>query len=161
VSNIKEATLMTMEYSDNGDLFDLTTKMGNFSDKAILRHLVSQLCSGLDHLHTKAEHCHLDLKLDNILIGNDYKLKICDLGFAKPVSEQITKTYGTYNYMAPEIIDKKTGEHYNGVQADIFSLGVIIFVLYIGKPPFSTAKSTDRYYSLLKRKPESYFRLAP
>jgi len=152
---------MTMEYSDNGDLFDLTTKMGNFSDKAILRHLVSQLCSGLDHLHTKAEHCHLDLKLDNILIGNDYKLKICDLGFAKPVSEQITKTYGTYNYMAPEIIDKKTGEHYNGVQADIFSLGVIIFVLYIGKPPFSTAKSTDRYYSLLKRKPESYFRLAP
>jgi serine/threonine protein kinase len=161
ITNFKAVTLMTMECTEKGDLYDLITKVGSFSDKAMLRYLVGQLCSGLDHLHSKAEHCHLDLKLDNILVGNDYKLKICDFGFAKPVSEQITKTYGTYNYMAPEVINKKAGEHYYGVQADIFSLGVIMFVLYVGKPPFSTAKSTDRYYSLLKKRPESYFRVSP
>lgn len=55
-------------------------------------------------MHSSAGFCHLDLKLDNILIGNDFKPKICDLGFAMPIDSKIDKTYGTPSYMAPEVI---------------------------------------------------------
>lgn len=100
--------------------------------------------------------------MDNILIGNDFKLKLCDLGFARRIDKQLLKKYGTEGYMAPEVIMKDRYDVYEGVQADIFSLGVILFILYFGAPPFSRADPrNDRFYSLLSKKPESFFRLHP
>ena len=63
--------------------------------------------------------------------------------------------------MAPEIETRQPGETYKGVQADIFSLGVILFTLKFGAPPCSRATPMDRNYSILMRKPEAFWKLHP
>lgn len=110
----------------------------------------------------KCGYSHFDLKLDNILIGNDFKLKLCDFGMAARVDQPMRKRLGTEGFMAPEILCRKNFESFFGVQADIFSLGVILFILYFGQPPFNKADDlNDRFYNLLVKKPEHFFRLHP
>lgn len=100
----KDATYITMELIKNGELFDVIKATGGLKNLALTRFLFKQLCEGVQHIHSVGGYSHLDLKLDNILIGNDFKLKICDFGFAMENSTKIYKKYGTPSYMAPEII---------------------------------------------------------
>ena len=64
------------------DLFDLVVKVGPLKDDSLIRYIFSELCSGVHALHTETQYAHLDIKLENFLIGQDFKLKLCDLGFA-------------------------------------------------------------------------------
>lgn len=115
----------------------------------------------MGHLN-KVGYAHLDIKLDNILVGNDFKPKLCDFGFARRTDKQIFKKYGTEGFMAPEVLTKDRYDTYEGIPADIFSLGVLLFVMYFGQPPFNKAdERNDRFYSLFVKKPESFFRLHP
>ena len=75
-----------------------------------------------------------------------------------PVDAENTKRMGTETYMAPEVESAST---YKGVQADIFSLGVLLWIVYYGRPPFEKASENDRFYSLLQRKPDIFWRLHP
>ena len=52
-------------------------------------------------------------------------------------------------YMAPEIIDKRHDETYKGITADIFAMGVLLWILAFGQPPFAEASSRDRNFSIL------------
>lgn len=86
---------------------------------------------------------HRDLKPENILVDSAMDLKIVDFGFATPLEARdgtgFSKSMvGTVGYMSPEIIAKQP---YQGYVADIFSLGVILFVLYAGHPPFDKASN--------------------
>ena len=88
----------------------------------------------MEYLH-KNKITHRDLKLENILINKDFNLKIADFGFAyhgKNIS-CLTEYKGTKTYMAPEMLERKS---YDGRKADIFSAGVIIFILVVGLFPF-------------------------
>ena len=76
---------MSMEFCTHGDLGKQLNEKGAIKDEHLLKHLFVQICKGVDSLHTKAGHAHLDLKVDNILIGDDYLLKLCDFGFVHPV----------------------------------------------------------------------------
>ena len=110
------------------------------------RFFANQMLDALEYMHTKRV-VHRDLKLENILVDDDFNLKIADFGFAcyKNI-EALTSYRGTMTYMAPEI---KEGKTYKGTQVDLFSLGVILFILYSGHPPFSMANEEDNYYKLL------------
>lgn len=103
------------------------------------------------------EHCHesgvthRDLKPENLMITSDCKLKIIDFGFAGPIAGRdgagkLSTRRGTRAYMAPEIL---AGETYRGANVDIFSSGIILFIMLKGSPPFKEAKGSDAFYKCL------------
>ena len=143
------------------DLFDFIASKGTLESESLIRYLFTQICNGVDVLHTKALYAHLDIKLENILIGNDFKLKLCDFGFAQEVQADISTKYGTESYIAPEIENRQPGQTYKGVQADILSLGVILFIFKFGAPPFNRASPTDRNFGIFLRKNECFWKMHP
>lgn len=104
----------------------------------LLKIMFLQLIDAISALHNKAGYAHMDIKLDNILISNEGNLKLCDFGLSTPATSLISKKLGTEAYMAPEI-------HYARQTpcvakcTDIFSLGILFFIMTFGAPPFHTA----------------------
>ena len=79
---------------------------------------------------------HRDLKLGNLFLSDQMEIKIGDFGLATKIEykgQRRRTVCGTPNYIAPEIIEGKNGHSY---EIDVWSLGVIIYTLLIGKPPF-------------------------
>ena len=99
---------------------------------------------------------HRDLKLENVLVDERLNMKLADFGFACYKSIDALKSYrGTMTYMAPEI---KEGKTYKGTQVDMFSLGVILFIIVQGIFPFKEARKEEYFYSLLLNgRIEQYF----
>jgi len=90
---------------------------------------------------------HRDLKLENILVDEHLNLKVADFGFATFRKINRLRSFrGTKTYMAPEIKEHKI---YDGMKADMFSVGVILFIIVQGIFPFSEAKPDEYYYKLL------------
>ena len=88
---------------------------------------------------------HRDLKLGNLFISGKMDIKLGDFGLATKLDfdgEKKRTICGTPNYIAPEVIEGKSGHSY---QVDIWSLGVIIYTLLIGKPPFETSNVKKTY----------------
>ena len=113
------------------------------------------MVDAVEYMHTRRV-VHRDLKLENILIDEQLNLKIADFGFACYKSIDSLRSYrGTMTYMAPEI---KEGKQYKGTQVDMFSLGVILFIIVQGIFPFKEARKEEYFYSLLLQgKIDTYF----
>ena len=77
---------MVLELCSLGDFFDLFKlhKQNITSNKSLKKHLFVQILKGIHSLHTVTGHAHLDLKLENLLVGENNQLKITDLGMAAP-----------------------------------------------------------------------------
>ena len=88
---------------------------------------------------------HRDLKLGNLFISENMELKVGDFGLATKLEfdgERKRTVCGTPNYIAPEILEGKTGHSF---EVDVWSLGVIMYTLIIGKPPFETNNVKETY----------------
>ena len=106
------------------------------------------LINGLKYLK-KNKIIHRDLKLSNIFIDEDMTIKIGDFGLSTILEydEEIKfEKCGTPQYMAPEVINKK----WYSYEVDIWSLGVIIYILLTGKFPFDSSKKNEIYKKILK-----------
>jgi polo-like kinase 1 len=93
---------------------------------------------------------HRDLKLGNLFLDSDMRIKVGDFGLATRLTtadEKRRTICGTPNYIAPEVLEGKQGHSY---EVDIWSLGVIIYTLIIGKPPFETT-DVKATYNRIKR----------
>lgn len=127
------------------DLFDLLAQTGPILDRKLVRTLFWQICIAVKAAKSVG-YAHLDIKLENILIGNDYNLRLCDFGLSRKIGIPVSGLRGSEQYVAPEILDLST-YFYEPSNADIFSLGVVLFIIYFGRPPFNVACSKrDLFY---------------
>lgn len=116
-----------------GDLFQIIDDNQTLPEKAI-RKISAQLISALSYLHSQ-RIIHRDIKPQNVLITSNGSIKLCDFGFARALSYTtvaLTSIKGTPLYMAPELVQEQPYDE----KVDIWSLGVILYELYFGKPPF-------------------------
>lgn len=142
---------IAMEFAEGGDLFDkIEADVGVQEDIAHLYFL--QLIGGVSFMHSKGV-AHRDLKPENILLSESGNLKIADFGMAtmfeyKGVRKQSSTMCGSPPYIAPEVLqcarqDKKTPDaaKYSSDLVDIWSCGVILFVLLVGNTPWDEPTS--------------------
>ncbi|RHY47029.1 hypothetical protein DYB38_012005 [Aphanomyces astaci] len=130
-------------------LSDLLRRRKRLSEHEV-RYYIHQLIQGVAYLHSKCV-IHRDLKLGNLFLTTDMQLKIGDFGLASHLDSRDEKRRtmcGTPNYIAPEILN---GHHNNGhsFEVDIWSTGVVMYTLLVGKPPFET-KDVKHTYKLIR-----------
>jgi calcium/calmodulin-dependent protein kinase I len=127
---------LVTEFVSGGELFDRIVEKTFYTEKEA-RDLVKILLSAIKYCHEK-DVVHRDLKPENLLLmsaDDDASIKLADFGFAKTVTkddEGLVTTCGTPGYVAPEILE---GTAY-GKPVDIWSIGVITYILLAGYPPF-------------------------
>lgn len=136
----RKISYMVLEYAENGELFKYLKKSRGFPLN-ISKYYFKQILLGVSKIHSDGIF-HRDLKLENILLDKDFKLKIADFGFATNKDKE-TKVLGTDFYMAPEMISRM---EYTSSKCDVFSLGVILFTFIKGNFPFKNAGQNDINY---------------
>ena len=141
--DLKEKQYLILEYASKGSLYYYTKQYEQGLKKEYAKVIFDKILKGVLCCHEKGI-CHRDLKLDNILLDENFNPKIADFGYATANSEKLKNNgEGTPGYAAPELYYE---ELYDGIKADIFSLGVILFNLYIGNAPFGEPKKTSKFY---------------
>lgn len=132
-----------LEYAENGALSDYIRYCGHLEEQ-LVPFLMFQICHAVGHLHKKGI-AHLDIKLENILLDSFYNVKLADFGSALRVTDEkgsVDRQRGTMVYMAPEVSNHKNKETYDAFAADVYSLGITLFVLLIGEFPISAESCT-------------------
>ena len=124
---------IVMEYICAGDLLSYIRKRSKLNEQ-IAKYIFKQIILGLQFIHNH-NIVHRDIKLDNILIDLDNKIKICDFGVSKRVvnNDKMFDHCGTPTYIAPEILRNKG---YEGYGVDVWSSGVVLYAMLSGTVPF-------------------------
>jgi len=142
----------TLELCQKNTLYEFLAKTERF-EPTIARTIFSKLLLTLEYLHQN-NYCHLDVKLENILVDNQYNFKLADFGFALPLTDSNYKICGTDVYRAPEMY---SSTKYDRKQIDVFALGVLLFCLVFGYHPFSSTPYKDSQYSVFINKNQSFW----
>ncbi|XP_059137391.1 sperm motility kinase X-like [Peromyscus eremicus] len=132
VVDTSSTTYLIMEYVSGKDL-DMFLGDRDFLKEDEVRPIFQQVVSGVHFLHQK-RIAHRDIKLENVLIDGAGNVKLCDFGMARQLAEgqMLEEFYGTLVYLAPEILARKP---YDGLVGDMWSLGVLLYVLVTGQFP--------------------------
>lgn len=142
--------LIVMEVVPDGDLFDKRLKRSQAWFQVWAKSIFQQLVKGVQHMHQKGV-AHRDLKPENIFCDETEvppRVKIGDFGLAARFKKVLpdgeladlglllTSTAGTLQFMAPEVLSASEDKPYHGPEADVWSLGVILYWLLMGREPW-------------------------
>jgi calcium-dependent protein kinase len=150
VFNDKTNFYIVSEFCQGGELFDAISKKGSFSENEAAR-IMKQVLSAICYSHQN-NIVHRDLKPENILLddkGSDLTIKIIDWGCAKSFkkNEKMTNADGTPYYIAPEVLEGNYDE-----KCDVWSCGVILYIMLCGYPPFNGETDDDILVAVKKGK---------
>ncbi|XP_065077213.1 uncharacterized protein Sik3 isoform X4 [Ochlerotatus camptorhynchus] len=131
---------LVTEHAARGEIFDHLVANGRMKEEEAAR-IFSQIISAVDYCHSKGI-VHRDLKAENVLLDNEMNVKLADFGFSNTFSEgtPLRTWCGSPPYAAPEVFQ---GVEYDGPKSDIWSLGVVLYVLVCGALPFDGATLHD------------------
>jgi serine/threonine protein kinase len=151
-----DCILLVLEYAPGGELFDILYYTSAL-ESHVARTYFRQFIAGLEACHN-AGVAHRDLKPQNLLLDAKFNLKITDFGLSKVFesdADTIMKTtyVGTRGYQAPELLLNKRYD----LACDIFSAGVVLFILLTGYPPFEQASKNDRWFRPLTKENHKKF----
>ncbi|CAI0544822.1 unnamed protein product [Linum tenue] len=141
----KTKIYIVMEFVTGGELFDKIASRGRLKEDEARKYF-QQLINAVDYCHSRGVY-HRDLKPENLLLDASGVLKVSDFGLSA-LPQQVREdgllhtTCGTPNYVAPEVINNKG---YDGAKADLWSCGVILFVLMAGYLPFEDSNLMQLY----------------
>ena len=141
-----------LELCQNQTLNELHVRRKILTEIEVQCYII-QLIKALQYLHSH-RIIHRDLKLGNLFLNDKMELKVGDFGLATKLDydgERKKTVCGTPNYIAPEVINS-TGHSY---EVDIWAIGIIIYTLLIGKPPFET-RDVKTTYNKIKRAEYSF-----
>merc|ERR1712226_981622 len=141
---------IVLELVTGGELFDKIVTASRF-DEPTARKYFRQLISGVEYCHRQGV-CHRDLKPENLLLDDQAMLKISDFGLSDLYGSDhnmtlLHTTCGTPNYVAPEVLADKG---YDGFMADVWSCGVILYVLLAGFLPFDEPSMSALFRKIIK-----------
>ncbi|XP_026815955.1 serine/threonine-protein kinase SIK3-like isoform X3 [Rhopalosiphum maidis] len=133
VMETEKMIYLVTEYAAGGEIFDFLVKKGRMDEPAAC-HIFKQIVEAVSYCHNK-NIVHRDLKAENLLLDADNNIKLADFGFSNHFYEgKLLSTWcGSPPYAAPELFQ---GQEYDGPKADIWSLGVVLYVLVCGSLPF-------------------------
>ncbi|OIT22655.1 PREDICTED: CBL-interacting protein kinase 2-like [Nicotiana attenuata] len=145
----KSKIYLVIEHAKGGELFKKLTK-GRLKEN-VARKYFQQLISAVECCHSRDVY-HRDLKPENVLLDENGNLKVSDFGLSALAESKrqdglLHTTCGTPAYVAPEVISRKG---YDGAKADIWSCGVILFVLLAGYLPFHDSNLMEMYTKIKK-----------
>ena len=144
-----------MEICEGGELFEAISEQGAFTEQDCA-YILRQILSAVSYLHSK-NIMHRDIKPENIMLtkkinkkNNRYEIKLIDFGTAKifKKGKKETKFIGTSYYIAPEVLKENYDE-----KCDVWSCGVIMYILLCGYPPFNGNSNVDIYNSIQNSQP--------
>jgi len=133
VIDTADTLFLVLEFAAGGELFDAIVNKGQYSEQDAA-HIIKQILEAIKYIHSNGI-AHRDLKPENLLLSETDKdfVKIADFGLSKDFGEeQLQTSCGTPDYVAPEVL---LSEPYD-MSVDIWSIGVITYVLLCGFPPF-------------------------
>ncbi|XP_043287744.1 MAP/microtubule affinity-regulating kinase 4-like isoform X2 [Venturia canescens] len=147
VMETKNMIYMVCEYANKGEIFDYIARFGRMGESRA-KSTFAQILSAVEYCHATGI-AHRDLKAENLLLDSQMNVKIADFGFSNRFvpGERLSTWCGSPPYAAPEVF---RGKHYAGPEIDVWSLGVVLYVLVCGALPFdgSTLQSLrDRVLS--------------
>ncbi|XP_032579788.1 calcium/calmodulin-dependent protein kinase type 1 isoform X2 [Drosophila sechellia] len=144
----KSKVYLVMELVTGGELFDRIVEKGSYTEKDA-SHLIRQILEAVDYMHEQGV-VHRDLKPENLLYyspDDDSKIMISDFGLSKMEDSGIMATAcGTPGYVAPEVLAQKP----YGKAVDVWSIGVISYILLCGYPPFYDENDANLFAQILK-----------
>ncbi|XP_050288844.1 CBL-interacting serine/threonine-protein kinase 10 [Quercus robur] len=145
----KTKIYFVVEYAKGGELFNKVSK-GKLKED-VARRYFQQLINAVDFCHSRGVY-HRDIKPENLLLDENDNLKVSDFGLSALTESKrqdglLHTTCGTPAYVAPEVINRKG---YDGAKADIWSCGVVLYVLLAGYLPFHDSNLMEMYRKIGK-----------
>jgi len=134
VIETERAYYLIMEYASNGNMLEFVNRNGRINEN-IARRYFAQLLSSLDYLHNQQYVAHRDLKAENVMLDKYNNIRLIDFGLSNVFSRSepaLNTSCGSPAYAAPEMI---RGLQYTKA-ADIWSLGVLLYAMIVGKLPY-------------------------
>jgi calcium/calmodulin-dependent protein kinase I len=146
--------IMVLELVTGGELFDKIVELQFYSEKDASK-ITRQLLSSLAHMHSR-NIVHRDLKPENLILSShepDADIKLADFGLAEFIPggvPSLTSAVGTPGYISPEILLTLEGGPPYGPSTDMWSTGIILYILLCGFPPFYEEDEEDLYDAIIE-----------